>query len=57
MNCSRLLNRYKNEKPEDARSTYKIQKRFYVKLLRNTKKEFGNNLNVKYFTENYFKKP
>ena len=51
MNRSRLLNRYKNEKTEEAK------KRFYVKLLRNAKKEFGNNLNVKYFTENYFKKP
>ena len=57
MNRSRLLNRYKNEKIEEARSIYKIQKRFYVKLLRHAKKEFGNNLNVKYFTENYFKKP
>ena len=57
MNRSMLLNRYKNEKIEEARSIYKIQKRFYVKLLRNAKKEFGNNLNVKYFTENYFKKP
>ena len=57
MNRSRLLNRYRNEKTEEDRSAYKRQKNFCVKLLRNRKKKFGNNLYVKYFTENFFRKP
>ena len=52
MNRSRLLNRYRKEKTEATRSAYKRQKNFCVKLLRKTKKEFYNNLNVKYITEN-----
>ena len=57
MNRSRLLNRYRNEKTEEARHAYKRQEKFCVKLLRNRRKEFGNNLYVKYFTENFFRKP
>ena len=52
MNCSRLLNRYRKEKTEATRSAYKRQRNFCVKLLRKTKKEFYNNLNVKYITKN-----
>ena len=52
MNRSRLLNRYRKEKTEATRSAYKRQRNFCVKLLRITKKEFFNNLNVKYITEN-----
>ena len=52
MNRSRLLNRYRKEKTEATRSAYKRQRNFCVKLLRKTKKEFYNNLNVKYITEN-----
>ena len=44
MNRSRLLN--KKEKTEPTRSGYKRQRNFCVKLLRKTKKEFHNNLNV-----------
>ena len=52
MNRSRLLNRYRKEKTEATRSSSKRQINFWVKLLRKTKKEFNNNLNVKYVTEN-----
>ena len=52
MNRSRLLSRYRKEKTEVTRSAYKIQRNFCVKLLRKTRKQFYNNLNVKYITEN-----
>ena len=52
MNRSSLLNRYREEETEVTRSAYKRQINFCVKLLRKTKKEFYNNLNVKYITEN-----
>ena len=52
MNRSTLLNRYRKEKTEPTRSAYKRQRNFCVKLLRMTKKEFYDNLNVKYMTEN-----
>ena len=52
MNRSRLLNRYRKEKTEVARSAYKRQRNFCVKLLRKTKEEFYNNLNAKYITKN-----
>ena len=53
MNRLRLLNRYRKEKKtETTRSAYKRQRNFCVKLLRKTKKEFYNNPNVKYITEN-----
>ena len=52
MNRFRLLNRYRKEKTEVTRSAYKRRRSFCVKLLRKTKKEFYNNLNVKYITEN-----
>ena len=51
MNRSRLLNRYRKEKTEAIRSTYKRQINFCVKLLRKTKKEFYNNLNIKCIME------
>ena len=52
MNLSRLLNRYRKGKTEASRSAYKRQRRFCVKLLRKTKKEFYNKLNAKYINEN-----
>ena len=52
MNRCRLLNKYRNEKTEATRSAYKRQTNFCVKLLKKTKKEFYNNLNVKYISEN-----
>ena len=51
MNHSSLLNRYRKEKTGETRSAYKRQKNLFLKLLRNTKKEFYNNLKVKYVTE------
>ena len=51
MNRSRLLYRYRKEKTEATRSAYKRQINICVKLLRKTKKQFYNNLNVKYITE------
>ena len=54
MNRSKLLNRYRNNKidiTKVTRSAYTRQKKFCVKLFRKTK-EFYNNLNVKYITEN-----
>ena len=54
MNRSKLLNRYRNNKidiTKVTRSAYTRQKKFCVKLLRKTK-EFYNNLNIKYITEN-----
>ena len=47
MNRSRLLNRYRKEKTEAARSAYNRQRNCCVKLLRKTKKEFYNNLDLK----------
>ena len=52
MNHSRLLNRYKKEKAEATRSAYNRQRNVCIKLLRKTKKEFYNNLNVKYIPKN-----
>ena len=52
MNHCRLLNRYRNKKAEANRSVYKRQTNFCVKLLKKAKKEFYNNLNVKYISEN-----
>ena len=52
MNRSRFLNRYRKEKTEATRSAHQRQRNFCVELLRKTKKDFYNNLNVKYITEN-----
>ena len=52
LNRSKLLNRYRKEKTKGTRSAYKRQINICVKLLRKTKKEFYNNLNVKYITKN-----
>ena len=52
MNRSRLLNKYRKEKTEETKLAYKKQRNFCVKLLRKTKKEFYNNLNVKCITDN-----
>ena len=52
INRFRLFNRYRKEKTEATRSGYKKQENVWVKLLRKTKKEFYNNLNVKHNTEN-----
>ena len=52
MNCSRLLNRYRKEKTEATRFAYKRRGNFCVKLLRKTKKESCNKINIKYINEN-----
>ena len=52
MNRFRLLNRFRKEKTEAIRSAYKRQRNSCMKLLRKTKKEYYNNLDVKYITEN-----
>ena len=52
MTRSRLLNRYRKETTEGTRSACKRQRKFCVKLLRKIKKEFYNNLKVKFITEN-----
>ena len=52
INRSRLLNRYRRGKTEGTRSGYKRQIFVCVKLLKETKKEFYNNLNVEYIMEN-----
>ena len=52
MNRSRLLNKYRKKKTEETKLAYKKQRNFCVKLLRKTKKEFYNNLNVKCITDN-----
>ena len=52
MNCSRLLNRYRKEKTEATRPAYKRRAHFCVKLLRKTKKESCNKINIKYINEN-----
>ena len=52
MNRSRLLNRYRKEKNRSNKSVYKSQRTFCVKLIRKIKKDFYNNLNDKYITEN-----
>ena len=58
MNCSRLLNRYRKEKTEATRFAYKRRGNFCVKLLRKTKKESCNKINIKYINENkLFGKP
>ena len=51
MNRSRLINRYRKEKQKQLDLLIK-DRNFFVKLLRKTKKEFYNNLNLKYITEN-----
>ena len=52
INHCRLLNRYRNKKAEANRFAYKRQTNFCVKLLKKAEKEFYNNLNVKYISEN-----
>ena len=56
MNHSKLLHRYRKEKTEATKSTYKRQRTFCVKVLKNTKKEFTTismkNLSLKI---NYFR--
>ena len=55
MNRFRLLNKYRKEKTVATRSAHKRQGNFCVRLLRKTKNEFYNNLNVKYITKNKLK--
>ena len=52
MKRSRLLNRYRRKKDTSSRLAYKKQRNFCVKLLRKSKKDFYNNLDVKYITDN-----
>ena len=52
MTRSRLLNRYRKNKLESSRLEYNKQRNRCVKMLRETKKEFYNNLEVKSVTDN-----
>ena len=52
MKRSRLLNRYRRKKDTSSRLAYKKQHNFCVKLLGKSKKDFYNNLDVKYITDN-----
>ena len=48
----RLLNKYRKDKSAGNLFAFKRQRKFCVKLLRKSKKDFYNNLNVKRTTDN-----
>ena len=48
----RLLNKYRKDKSAGNLFAFKRQRKFCVKLLRKSKKDFYNNLNVKRITDN-----
>ena len=52
MTRARLLNKYRKDNSAGNLFTHKIQWNFCVKILRKSKKDFCNNLNVKRITEN-----
>ena len=52
MTKTRLLNKYRKDNSAGNLFAYKRQRKFCVKLLRNSKKDFYNNLNVKRITDN-----
>ena len=52
MTKTRLLNKYRKDNSAGNLFAYKRQRNFCVKLLRNSKKDFYNNLNVKRITGN-----
>ena len=52
MTRTRLLNKYRKDNSAENLFAYKRQRKFCVKLLRKSKKDFYNNLNVKRITDN-----
>ena len=54
MTRTRLLNKLKNFISSENHLTYKRQRNYYVKLLKRSKKDFYNNLNVKKVTGNKY---
>ena len=52
MTRSRLLNKFRQERTILSHVAYKKQQNMCVKLLRKTKKDFFNNLDVKRVTNN-----
>ena len=52
MTRSRLLNKFRQERTILSHVAYKKQRNICVKLLRKTKKDFVNNLDVKRVTDN-----
>ena len=52
MTRSRLLNKFRQERTIFSHVAYKKQQNMCVKLLRKTKKDFFNNLDVKRVTNN-----
>ena len=52
MTRSRLLNKFRKNSNDDNKTAYKKQRNYCVKLLRETKKEFYNNLDVRQITDN-----
>ena len=52
MTRTRVLNKYRKDNSAGNLFTYRRQKTFCVKLLRKSKKDFYNNLNVKRITDN-----
>ena len=52
MTRTRLLDKYRKDNSAENLFAYKRQRNSYVKLLRKSKKNFYNNLNVKRMTDN-----
>ena len=52
MTTSRLLNKFRQESTILSHVAYKKQRNICIKLLRKTKKDFFNNLDVKRVTDN-----
>ena len=52
MTRTNLLNKYRKDNSGQNLFTYKRLRNFCVKLLRKSKKDFYNNLNVKRITDN-----
>ena len=52
MTRTNLLNKYRKDNSGENLFTYKRLRNFCVKLLRKSKKDFYNNLNVKRTTDN-----
>ena len=52
MNRSKLLNKFRKDKTKENKDAYNKQRNFCVGLMRKTKKDFYNNLDVKNITDN-----
>ena len=51
MTCTRLLNKFRKEKTRESKDAYNKQRNYCVGIIRKTKKDFYNNLNVKSITD------